>query len=80
MITKKIYHRVYLEHERQLLALHVPQPGPLELLPDEFPFDDIAKVDINRSTFESLHLGQVTELTLLLEKQSSSNSLSHCLQ
>jgi hypothetical protein len=56
--------------------LHVPQPEPFEPLPEE-PFDDIAKVDIRRSTFGFLHFGQDTELVLLLEKQSSSNSFSH---
>jgi hypothetical protein len=75
-----IYPESHLEHDRQLLALQVPQLDPLELFPDELPLEDIAKVDIKRSTFESLHLGQVTELTLLLERQSSSNSLSHCVQ
>jgi hypothetical protein len=74
-------HQAYLEHDRQLLALQVPQLEPLdEVSPDELLFDDIAKVDIRRSIFESLHLGQITEFMLLLERQSSSNSLSHCEQ
>jgi len=59
--------------------LHVPQLEPFEPLSEE-PFDDIAKVDIKRSTFGFLHFGQETVFTLLLEKQSSSNSLSHCEQ
>jgi len=69
-----------LEHDRQLLALHVPQLEPFELFPEGLPFDDTAKVDIKRSTLGFLHFGQDTEFTLLLEKQSSSNLLSHCEQ
>jgi len=70
----------YFEHDLQLLALHDAQLDPLdELISDEFPFDEKAKADIRRSTFESLHFGHDTEFTLLKE-QSSSNSVSQCVQ
>lgn len=70
----------YLEHDLQLLALHDEQLDPLdELVAEEFPFDEKAKADIRRSTFESLHLGHETE-SILLREQSSSNSASHFVQ
>jgi hypothetical protein len=78
-IIRVVWGLNYLEHDLQLLDLHEPQLEPLdELAPDEL-FDEKAKVDINRSTFESLHFGQETEF-ILLKEQSSSNSLSHFVQ
>jgi len=44
---------------------------------EESLLEVIAKVDIIRSTLESLHLGQEIELIELLDWHNSSNSLLH---
>ena len=79
-----IYHgMLYLpEQVLQLLDLHDAQ---LDLLVEGWNsgvllFDDMAKTDMRRSTSESSHCGQETELALLLDRHSSSNSVSHFIQ
>ena len=67
---------------RQLVALQAAQLDPLveNWADEELLFEAIAKVDISRSTLESLHLGQEMELTSLLKRHSSSKSVSHRVQ
>ena len=71
-----------LEQLRQLVALHVAHP---ELLVEDRSTEPllreaIAKVDMRRSVLDPLHRGQEIELTPLLDRHSSSNSVSHCTQ
>ena len=61
----------------QVLQLVALQDAQLDLLlPVELLLEAIANVDIRRSTFESLHFGQVIDVKSLIEKHNSSNSLS----
>ncbi len=71
-----------LEQLRQLVALHVAHPELLveDRSPDALLLEAIAKVDMSRSALDPLHRGQEIELTSLLDRHSSSNSVSHCTQ
>ena len=71
-----------LEQLRQLVALHVAHPELLveDRSPEPPLLEAIAKVDIRRSVLDPLHRGQEIELTSLLDRHSSSNSVSHCTQ
>jgi hypothetical protein len=71
-----------LEQLRQLVALHVAHPELLveDWSPDALLLEAIAKADMRRSVLDPLHRGQEIELTSLLDKHSSSNSVSHCTQ
>lgn len=71
-----------LEQLRQLVALHVAHPELLveDRSPEPPLLEAIAKVDIRRSALDPLHRGQEIELRSLLDKHSSSNSVSHCTQ
>jgi len=71
-----------LEQLRQLVALHVAHPELLveDRSPDALLLEAIAKVDMRRSVLDPVHRGQEIELTSLLDRHSSSNSVSHCTQ